>query len=493
MAHAEISAAARAFLNKEHLQFIDGAWTASDDGGRIDVIDPADGSQVSSISKGGAGDIDRAVKAARGAFEDGRWREMKPAMRVEIIRKIADLMERDAETLALLETIDNGKPIKWSRGGDIPAAIGAFRYYAGWADKIHGQTHAINMPGEYHTYTLREPVGVAGLITPWNYPLVMAAMKLGPALAAGCACVLKPAEDTSLTSLYLADLMREAGVPDGVVNVVTGLGAEAGAALAAHDDVDKVAFTGSTATGKAIAAAATGNLKKVSLELGGKAPNIILPDADLDKAIAGSAMGVFFNSGQVCTAATRLYAHESVYEQVIEGVCAFAKNLKLAPGLDEDGDLGPLVSAKQLDRVSGYVDLGRKEGGDVVTGGGRMGETGYFFEPTVIANTTADMTVVREEIFGPVLAAQSFKDLDEVAASANNTTYGLSAVVWTNTLSDAHKMAKRLRAGNVGINTQMAADWDLPIGGFKQSGWGRENGYEGLSQYLETKAVVAAL
>jgi phenylacetaldehyde dehydrogenase len=336
-------------------------------------------------------------------------------------------------------------------------------------------------------------VGVAALIVPWNYPLVMAAMKLGPALAAGCACILKPAEDTSLSAIRLCELLIEAGLPDGIINLVTGYGAEAGAALAAHDGVDKVAFTGSTATGKAIVHAAAGNLKKVTLELGGKSPNIILADADLEKAIPAAAMAVFFNSGQTCTAATRLYVQDDVYDQVMEGIAAVAANIKVAHGFDPEAVIGPLISDRQLARVKGYVEKGRAEGGEIICGGEQIGDTGYFFQPTLIGSTRNDMTIVREEIFGPVIAAQRFDTVEEVIALANDSNYGLSSSVWTQNITHGHKIARELITGQVGINTAMVADWDLPVGGYRQSGWGRENGFEAVENYLQTKAVAVAL
>lgn len=488
-----MSQTAISFLDRKHKLWINGEWMPSLSGNFIGVVDPANGNVISEISDASQEDLDTCVSAARDAFERAEWRDMKPAIRASLIHKLADLIEQNAEELAYLETMDNGKPLTLSQSVDVPAAVGAFRYYAGWADKIHGTTHNISMPGEYHTYTLLEPVGVVGLIVPWNFPLVMAAMKLGPALAAGCTCVLKPAEDTSMTALRLGELATEAGFPDGVLNVITGYGHNVGAGIASHTGIDKVAFTGSTATGKAIVSAAAGNLKKVTLELGGKAPNIILPDADLNKAIPGSAMGIFFNSGQVCTAASRLYVHDDIYDQVVEGVAEFSKTIKIGAGLDPGSVLGPLVSAKQQERVMSYITKGRDEGGEILAGGNTIGDKGFFVEPTVIANTNNSMTVVREEIFGPVLAAQRFSEIDEVAAMANDTDYGLSAVIWTQKLAEGHKLAKRIRAGNVGINTAGSADWDLPIGGFKQSGWGRENGHEGLLNYLDTKAVVASL
>ncbi len=488
-----MSEAAKKFIQREHQLWINGEWVASESQERIDVIDPSTEEVVSSISDASTQDLERCVNAAQSAFESEQWRDMKPAMRASIIHRFATLLEENLEELAYLETVDNGKPLTMSTAVDIPASAGALRYYAGWADKINGRTVNISMPGEYHAFTLREPVGVVGLIVPWNFPLVMAAMKLGPALAAGCTCILKPAEDTSLTALRIGQLGTEAGLPNGVLNVITGYGHRIGAAMSAHSGIDKIAFTGSTVTGKAIADAASGNLKKVTLELGGKAPNIILPDADLAKAIPGSAMGIFFNSGQVCTAASRLYVHDSVYDEVVEGIAEFSKTLKVGGGMDPEALLGPVISGKQLDRVMNYIDIGRKEGGEVLAGGNRIDSKGFFIEPTVIGNTDNSMQVVREEIFGPVLVAQRFSDIDEVAKMANDTDYGLSAVIWTQKLADGHRLAKRIRAGNIGINVASSADWDLPIGGYKQSGWGRENGEEGLMNYLQTKAVVASL
>ena len=488
-----MSQAAKDFLSKKHQLWINGKWADANSKQFIDVINPANGKVISSISDANQTDLDTAVKTARTAFEGPDWGEMKPAQRMRVIHKFGDLLEQNLEELAYLEMMDNGKPLSLTTSVDIPASAGALHYYAGWADKINGRTINMNMPGEYHAYTLREPVGVVGLIVPWNFPLVMAAMKLGPALAAGCTCILKPAEDTSMTALRIAELGTEAGLPDGVLNVLTGYGHSIGAAIAAHPGIDKVAFTGSTQTGKAIVGSSIDNLKKVTLELGGKAPNIILPDADLEKAIPASAMAIFFNSGQVCTAASRLYVHEDVYDKVIHGVAEVAKSLSIGPGTDQKAFIGPLISEKQMNRVLSYIEKGKAEGGEIITGGKRFGDTGFFVEPTVIGNTNNSMTVVKEEIFGPVLVVQSFKDIDQVVALANDTDYGLSAVIWTQKISDGHKLAKRIKAGNVGINTASSADWDLPIGGMKQSGWGRENGEEGLLNYLQTKAVVASL
>jgi phenylacetaldehyde dehydrogenase len=349
------------------------------------------------------------------------------------------------------------------------------------------------MPGEHHVYTLKEPIGVAALIVPWNYPLVMAAMKLGPCLAAGCTAVLKPAEDTSLSALRLGELCQEAGLPEGVLNIVTGFGHTVGSALVNHKGIDKIAFTGSTATGRIIAHAAAEGLKKVSLELGGKSPNIIMPDADLEAAIPASALGIFYNSGQTCTAPSRLYVHEDVYEEVVNGIAAFGKSMKIGPGLDEESQIGPLVSQKQFDRVMGYIEQGVSAGAEIVSGGVRHGNSGFFLEPTVIGKTTNAMSVVREEIFGPVVVTQSFRSEEEVVALANDSDYGLAGYVWTRDVTTAHTMAKKLKAGIIGLNTAMGADWDVPLGGYKQSGIGRENGRDGLELYLTTKSVFTQL
>lgn len=489
----EISSDAKVFLDKKHTHFVNGEPMKSSGTKRIDVINPSTGKVISSIADATQRDVDAAVSAARAAFENDDWANMPPAQRANLLSKFADILEANADELAMLEVIDGGKPLMLAKPVDVMATVGAFRYYAGWADKIHGYTHNTNMPGENHVFTLKEPVGVAALIVPWNYPLVMAGMKLAPALAAGCTCILKPAEDTPITALRLAEFAKEAGFPNGVFNVLTGYGRSAGAMLAEHPDVDKVAFTGSTKTGKAIANSARGNLKKVTLELGGKSPNIIFPNANLDKAIPGSAMGIFFNSGQVCTASSRIYVHEKVYDQVVEGIAEFSKSMKTGNGLDMDVMFGPLVSARQLERVSNYVDIGRQEGADVICGGTRIGAEGFCYAPTVIGNARNNMKVSREEIFGPVLVAQKFSDTDEVIALANDTEYGLSSAVWTQDISLAHHMAKRIKAGQVTINCCGGADWDVPIGGYKQSGWGRENGEDGLNNYLQTKSVFVSL
>jgi phenylacetaldehyde dehydrogenase len=492
MALIELAPAVRSFIGADKKLLIGAEWVDPSADSAIPVINPADGEEIGRIAEAAAVDVDRAVRAARQAFDEGPWPAMKPGARALLLHRIADAMEANAEELAQLETLDNGKPITFARG-DVAAAIGAMRYYAGWADKIHGSTHAINMPGEHHVYTLKEPIGVAALIVPWNYPLVMAAMKLGPCLAAGCTAVLKPAEDTSLSALRLGELCQEAGLPEGVLNIVTGFGHTVGSALVNHKGIDKIAFTGSTATGRIIAHAAAEGLKKVSLELGGKSPNIIMPDADLEAAIPASALGIFYNSGQTCTAPSRLYVHEDVYEEVVNGIAAFGKSMKIGPGLDEESQIGPLVSQKQFDRVMGYIEQGVSAGAEIVSGGVRHGNSGFFLEPTVIGRTTNAMSVVREEIFGPVVVTQSFRSEEEVVALANDSDYGLAGYVWTRDVTTAHTMAKKLKAGIIGLNTAMGADWDVPLGGYKQSGIGRENGRDGLELYLTTKSVFTQL
>src|SRR6202522_4119907 len=485
------------FIDKPRKMLINGKWVNSISGKMFPTYNPATGEVLAQVAEGDREDIELAVRAARKAFDHGPWRRMTASERGRLIWKLADLLETHTEEFGYLESLDNGKPLAVAKGADVPLAVDLFRYMAGWATKIEGNTIPISVPytpgAKYLAYTLREPVGVAGQIIPWNFPLLMAAWKLGPALASGCTVVLKPAEQTPLSALRLGELVMEAGFPEGVVNIVPGYGETAGAALAAHPDVDKIAFTGSTEVGKLILHAAAGNLKKVSLELGGKSPNIIFDDADLDSAIPGAASAIFFNQGQCCCAGSRLYVEKKAFDKVVEGVAANASKIRVRQGFDPDSDLGPLVSEEQLNRVCGYLESGAKEGAKAVTGGSREGTTGYFVKPTVLVNTNPKMKVVQEEIFGPVVTEIPFSDPSEIVATANDTIYGLAAGVWTRDIKKAHKMASKIKAGTVWINCYNIFDATLPFGGYKQSGWGREMGHEVLEHYTEVKSVCSAL
>lgn len=481
----------RNFVTTKHRLLIDGKWVDAKSGETFPVYDPATGEVIDQCAAGDKADIDLAVKAARRAFEQGPWSRLTPGQRGKLIWKLADLIEENLEEFAQIESLDNGKPLAVARVADVPLAVDLFRYMAGWATKIDGQTLSTSQLGsDYFAYTLREPVGVVGQIIPWNFPLLMAAWKLGPALATGCTLVLKPAEQTPLSALRLGELIEDAGFPPGVVNIVTGYGETAGAALAAHWDVDKVAFTGSNEVGKLIVQAAAGNLKKVSLELGGKSPNIVFGDADLETAIPGAANAIFFNHGQCCCAGSRLYVQNKVFDQVVDGVTKSAKSIKVGEGFNPESQMGPLVSEEQLNRVLGFLESGKADGVKTVIGGNRVGDRGYFVEPTVLTGAHPGMKVVDEEIFGPVVCAIPFDEPDEVAAQMNQTTYGLAGAIWTKDISKAHRLARAMKAGTVWINCYNIFDAALPFGGYKQSGWGREMGREAIELYTEVKSVV---
>lgn len=461
----------------------------------IRVIDPSTEEQITEFRDGGAAAVDEAVARARATFESGVWRNLPARERAQILWKVADLIDARAPELVQLETINNGMPFVAAEG-ILPSCAELFRYYAGWCTKIEGTSFDIQMTAgitgtqaDLHGYTLKEPLGVVGLIFPWNGPLFNACIKLAPALAAGNSCVVKPAEETPVTAFVLDQILREAGVPEGVVNLVLGYGHTAGAAISAHPDVDKVAFTGSTEIGKLIVQAASGNLKKVTLELGGKSPVLIFNDADLDTAILSAAMGIFVGSGQGCVCGSRIFVQRGAFDRVVEGISAIANGIQLGGPKDEGAHIGPLISRKQLNRVMGYVDEGRQEGVEVVTGGHRLDHKGYFVHPTVLTNVSTDARLYREEIFGPVVAVLPFDDEDEAIALANDTTYGLAGAVYTQNGARAHRLAKRIEAGTITLNCQLVFDHQMPFGGYKQSGWGREFGKDGIEMYLQTKSV----
>jgi phenylacetaldehyde dehydrogenase len=486
------------FLAKPHRLLIGGDWVPAVSGATLETQDPATGETIATVAAGDAADVAAAVAAARAAFEGGAWPRLSARERGRLLDRLADLIAENTELLTEIEVLDSGmlRPIARHTVASRPDL---FRYYAGWPQRIEGATIPNSNPvpegTELFTYTLREPVGVAGLIVPWNVPLALACLKLAPALAAGCTVVLKPAELTPLTALLLGELILQAGFPPGVVNIVTGYGATAGAAMAAHPGIAKISFTGSTATGKSIVRAAAGNLKRVSLELGGKAPAIVFADAELDLAIPALAAAIFAFQGQNCMAATRIFVESPIYDRVVAGLADIAVKLKLGHGLQAESELGPMVSAAHRDRVAACIAAGVAAGAELVAGGNVLAQAGYFLQPAIFAHTTPAMSVMRDEIFGPVGCVVPFKsdDLEHVAALANDTAYGLAASVWTTNLATAHKMARRIRAGQIGINAHGTTGVNIPFGGYKQSGWGREFAKDGLDLFLETKSVTARL
>lgn len=493
-----ISEPATQFLARmNHRMLIDGEWCAAVDGATLDVINPATEQVIGTVPAASERDVDLAVNAARRAFESGPWHTMRPVERQRLMLKLADLLEARAQVFAEIESIDNGKSAAIAQAVDVGLAVDFLRYMAGWATKIEGATMDVSVPyapgAEFVAYTRREPVGVVAAVVPWNFPLLVAVWKLGPALAAGCTVVLKPAEQTPLTALMLGELILEAGFPAGVVNIVTGDGQNAGAPLVRHPRIHKVSFTGSTEVGKLIGKAAVDNMTRCTLELGGKSPVIVLDDCDPATAAAGAAQAIFFNHGQVCCAGSRLYVHKKMFDRVVADVAQIAAQMSLGHGLDPAAQMGPLVSREQMDRVCNYIDIGRSQGATVVAGGGRAKDKGFYVQPTVLTNVTPVMRVVQEEIFGPVLTAMPYDDLDEVAAWANDTPFGLGASIWSNNLSKVHRLIPKIKAGSVWVNCHSVLDPAIPFGGFKQSGIGRDMGKAALDSYLETKSVYIAV
>ncbi|MGC9951664.1 MAG: aldehyde dehydrogenase family protein [Bryobacteraceae bacterium] len=471
---------------------INNRWVNSESGKTFPTVNPATGEEIAQVAEADSADVDKAVRAARAAFDGGAWRKISAAERGRLLNRLADLIEQNADELALLESLDNGKPYQVAKAADLPLTVACYRYYAGWADKVQGKT--IPIAGDYFCYTRHEPVGVVGQIIPWNFPLLMQAWKLAPALATGNTVVMKPAEQTPLTALRVGELILEAGFPEGVVNLLPGYGPTAGAAIANHMDVDKVAFTGSTEVGHLIMeASAKSNLKRVTLELGGKSPNIVFADADMDQAIEGSHFALFFNQGQCCCAGSRLFVEDKCYDEFVEKSVARARTRKVGDPFDASTEQGPQVDQAQFDKVLSYIDAGKREGASLLCGGGRWGDRGYFVEPTVFADVQDHMKIAEEEIFGPVMSIIRFKDMSDVIGRANRTMYGLAAAVWTRDIGKAHAIANGVRAGTVWVNCYDVFDAAAPFGGFKQSGIGRELGEYGLQQYTEVKTVTVKL
>ncbi|HEX4146267.1 MAG TPA: aldehyde dehydrogenase family protein [Pirellulales bacterium] len=471
--------------------FIGGNWVPAASGKTFETVNPATEEVIAQVAEGDAADVDAAATAARDAFENGPWSTMDARDRGRLMNKLADLMEAEADELAALETLDNGKPLRDSRAADLPLTIDCLRYYAGFADKIHGQT--IPVRGNYFTYTRREPVGVVGQIIPWNFPMLMTAWKWGPALATGCTIVMKPAEQTPLTCLRMARLAQKAGIPDGVINVVPGFGPTAGAAVVKHPSIDKIAFTGEHRTAQIIMRDASQTLKRLTFELGGKSPNIVFADADMEQAAVGTHFGLYFNQGQCCCAGSRVFVQDKIYDKFIERIVSMNKSRRMGDPFDPQTEQGPQIDKAQFDKIMHYIDLGKQQGAQCVSGGKRFGERGYFIEPTLFTDVKDNMAIATDEIFGPVMSVLRFKDADEIVARANNTNFGLAAAVWTRDVAKAHYLAKKIKAGTVWINCYDVFDAAAPFGGFKMSGMGRELGEKGLEAYTETKTVTVSL
>jgi phenylacetaldehyde dehydrogenase len=489
--------ASREFLGAAHQHFINGRFVAGATGKTIPVIDPTSGAEVGRVPAGEAADVDAAVQAARRAFDEGPWRKMRGPDRERLLLRLADLLEENAGEFSEIESVNSGRILPATRAFDVDLSVSYLRYMAGWATKIVGQTMEASVPyvpgGNFFAMTVREPIGVVAAITPWNVPLGQAIWKIAPALATGCTLVLKPAEQTPLTALRFARLIAEAGIPDGVINIVTGYGDTAGAALVAHPAVDKISFTGSTQVGRIIGEAAARQMKHFTLELGGKSPMVVLEDADPEVTIPGTAMGIFANHGQNCCAGSRLFVHEKLYDEVVDGIARIAQSIKLGPALAPDTQMGPLVSAAQQARVLGYIESGRQEGARVVAGGGALKAAGSYVQPTILADISPQMRVVREEIFGPVLTVARFNDVQDVLRRANDTQFGLGASVWTRSLDSAHFFIRNFRAGTVWVNTHAVLDLAVPFGGVKQSGVGHELGEEAIRHHTHLKSALISL